>query len=127
MMELHKDAPTIDDVGQALENKVTEELKKIYIDRHSEKYFVISTSLTKTEESSIIDLLMSYLKVFAWTPYDILGINAEVAYHRLNMNPQCRPVVQKGRQAATQHVDAVIEEVDKLLDVGAIREVHYPI
>ncbi|XP_057505438.1 uncharacterized protein LOC130788661 [Actinidia eriantha] len=112
-------------VVNVLEDKAVENLKKIYIDRHNEKYFVIGISLSKTEENSLIELLTKYLEVFAWTPYDMPGIDAEVACHRLNVDPRCRHVVQKGRRSSTQHVDAVIEEVEKLLDAGAIKEVHY--
>ena len=54
------------------------------------------------------------------------GVDPEVACHRLTVSPQSRPVVQKARRAAPQHVDAVIDEVERLLDAGAIREIFYP-
>ena len=89
MMELHKEVSTIDDVGQPPESKASEELKKIYIDRQEEKYFVLGSSLSKVEESTLMDLLSSYLEVFAWTPYDMPGIAPTDACYRLNANPQC--------------------------------------
>ena len=57
MIKLYEDAPTIDDVDQAPKSKAIEELKKVYIDRQDEKYFVIGTSLSKIEEDSLIKLL----------------------------------------------------------------------
>lgn len=88
MMELHEVTPTIDDVGQTPEDKAVEDLKKIYIDQHNEKYFVIGTFLSKAEENSLVELLTRYLEVFAWTPYGMLGIDAEIACHKLNVDPQ---------------------------------------
>lgn len=35
-------------------------------------------------------------------------------------------MVQKKRRSAIQHTKAVIEEVDRLLEANAIREVYYP-
>ena len=65
MMELHEDSSTIDDVGQTPKDKDVEKLKRIYIDRHNEKYFVLETSLSKAAEQSLINLLIQYLEVFA--------------------------------------------------------------
>ena len=102
MKELHEDTPTIDDVGQLPENKDVKDLKNIHINRHdNDKYFMIGTSLPKIEEKLLIRLLTQYMKVFAWTPYDMPGIDLEVACHKLNVDPQHRPVVQKGRRTAT--------------------------
>lgn len=42
------------------------------------------------------------------------------------MDSQHKLVIQKKRRSAEQHVDAIIEEVDRLLEVKAIREVYYP-
>ena len=58
MMELYKDSPTIEDVGQTLEDKAVETLKRIYIDHQNDKYFVIGTFLSKAAEQSVIDLLI---------------------------------------------------------------------
>uniref|UniRef100_A0A2N9F6H4 Reverse transcriptase domain-containing protein n=1 Tax=Fagus sylvatica TaxID=28930 RepID=A0A2N9F6H4_FAGSY len=54
------------------------------------------------------------------------GIDSEFAYHELNVSPEYKPVVQKARRTAPQHVEAVREEVDWLLKIGEVREVLYP-
>ena len=51
------------------------------------------------------------------------GIDGEVIQHRLNVNPKCRPVQQRRRIFAPEHNKVVAEEVEKLLEVGFIREV----
>ena len=54
------------------------------------------------------------------------GVDLGVISHRLGLNPRARLVVQKQRKFALERQAAVNEEVDKLLAVGAIQEVHYP-
>ncbi|KAI0522352.1 hypothetical protein KFK09_004731 [Dendrobium nobile] len=54
------------------------------------------------------------------------GISPEVIVHSLNANPTCKPVIQKKRSFAPERQEAIEKEVDKLLEAGFIREVHYP-
>ena len=44
-------------------------------------------------------------------PYEMTGIDPNFIKHELNILPKARPVKQKGRRSATEHVDAVIEKV----------------
>ena len=46
--------------------------------------------------------------------------------HELNVQPDAQPVKQRERRSATEHVDAVIEEVKKLKEASAITKVFYP-
>uniref|UniRef100_A0A2N9ESH3 Uncharacterized protein n=1 Tax=Fagus sylvatica TaxID=28930 RepID=A0A2N9ESH3_FAGSY len=64
--------------------------------------------------------------VFAWSHDDMPGISTEVISHKLNVNPSTPPVRQKRRVFAPERNTAVMEEVDKLLKAGFIREVYYP-
>ena len=54
------------------------------------------------------------------------GIDPAVITHRLNISPSFKPVKQKRRSFALERQKAVDEEVNKLLQVKAIREVEYP-
>jgi hypothetical protein len=54
------------------------------------------------------------------------GISTKVVAHQLNVNPSFHPVKQKRRVFAPERNAAVMEEVDKLLQAGFIREVYYP-
>ena len=56
----------------------------------------------------------------------MLGIDNKVIEHQLNVNPTRKPVQQKQRVFALERNKAVMEEVEKLLTVGFIREVFYP-
>ncbi|XP_058068612.1 uncharacterized protein LOC131217667 [Magnolia sinica] len=63
--------------------------------------------------------------VFAWSHADMSGISPEVLVHRLNVEPDHKPVKQKRRPFDTERYEAIAEEVSILLDVGFIEEVYY--
>ena len=54
------------------------------------------------------------------------GIDLTVITHRLNVNPSFKPVKQKKRSFSPKRHKAINEEVGKLLQADAIREVEYP-
>ena len=54
------------------------------------------------------------------------GIDPTVITHRLNTNPSFKPIKQKRRSFAPKRQKAINEEVGKLLQARAIREVEYP-
>ncbi|GMP32862.1 hypothetical protein CsSME_00006426 [Camellia sinensis var. sinensis] len=54
------------------------------------------------------------------------GIDPEVTCHSLNVDRSAKPVIQRARRPTLMHVEAVEEEVDRLLEARAIREVQYP-
>ncbi|XXG59774.1 hypothetical protein AAC387_Pa04g1796 [Persea americana] len=54
------------------------------------------------------------------------GIDPAVMCHKLNVDPNHKPVIQKARRTRVPQTEAVKEEVDKLLEAQAIKEVHFP-
>ena len=54
------------------------------------------------------------------------GVNPEMITHKLNVNPSFKPVKQKRRSFAPERQKAINEEVSKLLQAKAVREVEYP-
>jgi ribonuclease HI/transposase InsO family protein len=64
--------------------------------------------------------------VFASQPSQMPGIPREVIEHHLKIDPNARPVQQKGRRQSIERQNFVRDEVRKLLDAGFIREVHHP-
>ena len=53
-------------------------------------------------------------------------MDLEFICHRLNVDSNCILKKQKPRKSSDIHSKAVKEEVDKLKDAGAIKEVFYP-
>ena len=52
----------------------------------------IGSSLSPDERSRFIDLLMSYLDVFAWSYEDMPGLDPTIVQHHLPIFPHARPV-----------------------------------
>ena len=75
---------------------------------------------------SLLLLLFQNLDVFAWSPYKVPGVNPEFITHKLNVDPLFPLKKQKPRRSAKQHVEAVKQEVAKLKEAGAIKEVFFP-
>ena len=66
------------------------------------------------------------MEVFAWKQEDMGGIDPAVIIHRLNVSPFFKPVKQKRKSFALESQKAINEEVSKLLQEDALREVEYP-
>ena len=94
------------------------------LDEPNTNYFFLNgANLEKWERTELIQFLKATIDVFAWTPYEMPGIDLNFIIHELNVLPDARPV-KRGRRSTTEHLDAVIEEVKKL-EVSAITLVLY--
>nr|GEX52673.1 reverse transcriptase domain-containing protein [Tanacetum cinerariifolium] len=58
-------------------------------------------------------------------PADMTGVPRHIAGHRLNIREGCLPVRQKKRGQAPEKNKAIYEEVEKLVDAGIMKKVHY--
>ncbi|RVW68357.1 hypothetical protein CK203_063798 [Vitis vinifera] len=78
------------------------------------------------ERDSLIQLLRSYLDVFAWSYEDMPGLDPSIVQHRLPLLPHARPVKQKLRRLHPRWSLQVKEEIQKQLSVGFLSVVEYP-
>ncbi|GFZ12774.1 hypothetical protein Acr_23g0011590 [Actinidia rufa] len=99
---IEENIEVLEDVGRDPEAKVIEELERAH----------------PTLESQHRSLCMD--------PLRNAGIDPNFIKHELNVQPDFRPVKQRGRRSAPEHMDAVIEEVEKLREADTIVEVLYP-
>ena len=53
------------------------------------------------------------------------GVDPEFIVHKLNMDPLYPPKKQKLRRSAKEHVKAVRQEVKRLKEAGAIKEIFF--
>ena len=74
----------------------------------------------------MIAFLKENVNVFARNAYKALGVDPDFICHHLNANPSILPKKQPPRHSSKEHFDAVKEEVKKLKQAGAIKEVFYP-
>ncbi|RVW15495.1 Transposon Ty3-I Gag-Pol polyprotein [Vitis vinifera] len=86
----------------------------------------IRSDLSTDERDSLIQLLISYLDVFAWSYEDMPGLDPSIVQHRLPLLPHARPVKQKLRRLHPRWSLQVKEEIQKQLSVGFLSVVEYP-
>ena len=86
----------------------------------------IGSSLSPDERSRLIDLLRSYLDVFAWSYEDMPGLDPNIVQHQLPILPHASPVKQKLRRLHPRWSLQVKGEIQKQLSVGFLSIVEYP-
>ena len=64
--------------------------------------------------------------MFAWSAYEASGVDLNFICHNLNVNPSIIPKKQPHRRLSKDHSEVVKEEVMKLKQARAIKEVFYP-
>jgi len=82
-------------------------------------------SMTESEVQRVTKLLADNRDLFAWTAEDMPGVDQRVMSHRLSVCKEARPVDQKKRRMGEEKRIAAALEVQKLLEVGFIKEIHY--
>nr|GEW68598.1 reverse transcriptase domain-containing protein [Tanacetum cinerariifolium] len=106
--------------------QATEERIKMAIHlEHPEQTVSIGSTLTKEGRKALYELLRRSLDVFAWKPADMTGVPRHIAKHRLNVPERCSPVRQNKRSQTPERNKAIQKEVEKLVDAGIMKEVHY--
>ena len=104
----------------------SEELEPIQLDDHPEHLAYIGSKLAEDPRSLLIHFLKHNKDVFAWKQEDMVGIDPVIITHRLNVSLSFKPDKQKRRSFTPERQKAINEEVGKLLQASAIREVEYP-
>ena len=73
----------------------------------------------------MLQFLIQNVDVFAWSPYEVPGMDPEFVVHKLNVDPSFPPKKQKPKRSAKEHVEVVRSEVRRLREAGVIREAFF--
>lgn len=103
---------SLEDIRKTPSEKETEALNRVEIEGNLYKFFMIGTSLDKVERQELLSFLFSNIDMFAWSPYEMPGVDPFVAQQHLNIDPKCKPIIQRSRWSATKHTSAVVDEID---------------
>lgn len=114
------------DAEALAEGAECESLTKVVIDDDLEKFFQVGSMLPPQEKDELIGFLKTNVDVFAGDPIEAPGVDPRFICHHLNVNPDIIPKKQPLRRPSREHADAVREEVAKLKQAGAIKEIFYP-
>src|SRR4051812_28509208 len=90
------------------------------------KPIYISDTLSQDEKAYLIALIREYIDVFGWHYEDMSGLEPKVAMHRLNIKAGAKPVKQPQRRFRPDIMDAIEQEVRKLINSGFICEEQHP-
>ena len=112
-------------IDKPAEDAKCEDLVKIIIGDDPEKFFQIGSQLLHQEKEELIEFLRRNIDVFAWDAYEATGVDPEFVFHHLKVNPLITPRKQPPRHPSKEHAEAVWEEVTKLKQARAIKEVFY--
>ena len=104
----------------------SEELEPVQLNDQPKHLVYIGSKLADDVRNLLIHFLRQNMEVFAWKQEDMGGIDPAVITHKLNVSLSFKPVKQKRRSFAPKRQKTINEEVGKLLQAGAIREVEYP-
>ncbi|GKA44974.1 hypothetical protein Tco_0737770 [Tanacetum coccineum] len=102
-----------------------EKIKVAIHPEYPEQTIAIGYTLIEKGRKELCALLRQNLDVFAWKPTDMTGVSRHIAEHRLNIREGCLPIRQKKRGQAPEMNKVIQEEVEKLVDAGIMKEVHY--
>ena len=101
-------------------------MEEIAIDGDPKKFFQVGAQLPPQEKEELLAFLRWNINVFAWNVYEALGVDPDFICHHLNVNPTVLFRKQPPWHSSKEQSDAIKEEVNKLKQAGAIKEVFYP-
>ena len=113
-------------IDKLAEEAKCEDLVKVTIGDDLEKFFQIGSQLPQQEREELIEFLKQNIDIFSWNTYEAPGVDPKFICHHLSVNPLIAPKKQPPRRPSKEHAEAVREEVTRLKQVGAIKEVFYP-
>ena len=86
-------------------------------------FVIIGDNLSEHEEERLLKVLRKHRAAIGYTLDDLKGISPTLCQHKINMEPDAKPVVDHQRQLNPKMKEVVRTEILKLLEAGII----YPI
>ena len=102
-----------------------EDLVRVRILPDDDRSFLIGASVKDKKWVEMPLFLMQNVDVFAWSPYKVPRVDLEFIVHKLNVDPLYPPKKQKPRRSAKEYVEAIRQEVKRLKETGAIKEIFF--
>ena len=113
-------------IEEKKEEKV-EALKTVeLVDEELTKTIRVGTTLSTKMKKKLVQFLKDNLDVLPWSHKDMLGISIKIIQHKLNVDPEKKPVQQRRRVFSLERNQEIMDEVNKLLIVDFIHKVYYP-
>ena len=91
-----------------------------------ERFFQVGTQLPLQEKEELVAVLQKNVDISAWDAYEAPGVDLSFICHHLNVSPSVIPRKQPPQRSSKEHSDAVKDEVTKLKQARAIKEIFLP-
>ena len=98
-------------------------LKYAYLDEKKIYPVIISDNLSEHEEERSLKIVKKYRATIGYPLDDLKGISPTLCQHKINLEPDAKPVVDHQRQLNPKMKEVVRNEIIKLMEAGII----YPI
>nr|GEV93025.1 reverse transcriptase domain-containing protein [Tanacetum cinerariifolium] len=121
--EAKSDKSSIDEPPGVELKELPSHLEYAFLEGDDKLPVIILKILSVEEKTALITVLKSHNRTIAWKLSDIKGINSEFCTHKILMEEDFKPTVQRQRRVNQKIHDVIKKEVEKLLDTGLI----YPI
>ena len=95
-------------------------LKYAYLDEKKIYLVIISANLSEHEEKRLLKTLRKHCGTIGYTLDDLKGISPTLCQHKINMEPDAKPVVDHQRCLNQKMKDVVRTEILNLLEAGII-------
>src|SRR4051812_19112591 len=97
-----------------------DDIKYAHIDDKKIYHVIISSKLSGQEEERILKVLKKHRGAMGYTLDDLKGISPNICQHKVNIEPDAKPVVEHQRRFNPKMKDVIKNEVLKLLEAGII-------
>ena len=113
-------------VNGSTEEEKCEDLETVVVGDDLEKFFQVGAQLPLQEKEELIEFLRRNIDVFVCNAYEAPGVDPSFICHNLNVNSSVTPKKQPPQRSSKDHSNAIKDEVMKLKQAMAIKEVFYP-
>ena len=95
-------------------------LQYAFVEPEKRKPVIISAALTEFEEKKLLEILMKYKEVIAWSIEDLKGISPSICMHKILLNDNEKNSIEHQRRLNPVMKEFVRKEVLKWLNAGFI-------
>ena len=95
-------------------------VKYAYLDEKKIYPVIICANLSEHEEKKLLKTLNKHRATIGYTLDDLKGISHTLCEHKINLEPDAKPVVNHQRRLNPKMKKVVRNEILKLLEVGII-------
>ena len=95
-------------------------LKYDFLEPEKRKLVIKSTTLTKSEEQKLLEILRKYKEAIAWSIEDVKGISPSICMHKILLNDNAKTSIEHQRRLNHVMKEVVRKEVLKWLNAGFI-------